>query len=181
LRYNHYLNRNNRLVTRIGGGIIYSYGNSTVAPYNERFYVGGANSIRAFTIRSIGPGRFAPDNNNPYSYIDQNGDLKLEGNIEYRGRLVGDLEIAAFIDAGNVWLLRKDETRPGGVFEWRSLFKDIAWGAGIGFRYDMDMLVFRLDMGYALHFPYDTGKKGFFNTPSFADGIGLHLALGYPF
>jgi len=181
LRYNHYLNRDHRLVSRIGGGIIYSYGNSTVAPYNERFYVGGANSIRAFTIRSVGPGRFTPDPDNPYAYIDQNGDVKIEGNLEYRGRLVGDLDIAVFIDAGNVWLLRDDPTRPGGRFDVRHLLNDIALGTGLGFRYDMDMMVFRLDIGYALHFPCDTGRRGYFNTPSFADGIGLHLALGYPF
>jgi outer membrane protein assembly factor BamA len=199
LRYNCYIDRHQRLVMRIGGGIIYSYGNSGMAPYNERFYIGGANSIRAFTIRGIGPGRFRSDPENPYAYIDQNGDWKLEGNIEYRGRLVGNLDIAVFIDAGNVWLLRKDETRPGGTFQWKDILNDIALGTGIGFRYDMDMLVFRFDIGYALHFPYDTrrlgnpgeqavakdayyiGKKRYFNAPSFWDGIGFHIALGYPF
>jgi hypothetical protein len=199
LRYNHYIDRNQRLVMRIGGGIIYSYGNSGMAPYNERFYVGGANSIRAFTIRGIGPGRFRSDPDNPYAYIDQNGDWKLEGNIEYRGRLVGNLDIAVFIDAGNVWLLREDETRPGGTFQWKYFLNDIALGTGIGFRYDMDMFVFRFDIGYALHFPYDTrrlkesdeqavagdiyyaGEKKYFNSPSFRNGIGFHIGLGYPF
>lgn len=196
LRYNQYIDRNQRLAMRIGGGIIYSYGNATIAPYNERFYVGGANSIRAFTIRSIGPGRYVPDPDDPYAYIDQNGDWKLEANIEYRGRLVGDLDIAVFVDAGNVWLIRKDETRPGGTFQWKHLLNDIALGTGIGFRYDMDMLVFRFDIGYALHFPYDTrgvqgineggepvykGEKKYFNTPRFWDGVGFHIAIGYPF
>jgi outer membrane protein assembly factor BamA len=217
LRYNHYLDRNQRLVMRIGGGLIYSYGNMKMAPYNERFYVGGANSIRAFTIRSIGPGRFRPDPDNMYAYIDQNGDWKLEANIEYRGRLVGDLDIAVFFDAGNVWLMRRDETRPGGTFQWKHFPNDIALGTGIGFRYDMSMLVFRLDIGYALHYPYDTrdwdipegsydrqrtspsfgesesrntslpqdpaykGKKRYFNTRSFWDGVGFHIAIGYPF
>lgn len=181
LRYNHYISRNQRLATRIGGGVIYSYGNSLVAPYNERFYVGGANSIRAFTIRSVGPGHFAPDPDNPYSYIDQNGDLKIEGNIEYRLRMVGNLETALFLDAGNVWLLRRDATRPEGTLRPNRLLDDVALGSGIGFRYIMDMLIFRLDVGYALHFPYDTGVKRYFNTPSFADALGFHLALGYPF
>jgi outer membrane protein assembly factor BamA len=196
LRYNHYIDRNQRLAMRIGGGIIYSYGNAVTAPYNERFYVGGANSIRAFTIRSIGPGRFIPNPDDPYTYIDQNGDWKLEANIEYRGRLVGNLDIAVFVDAGNVWLIRKDETRPGGTFQWKHFLNDIALGTGIGFRYDMDMFVFRFDIGYALHFPYDvrkvqnidengapvyTGKKKYFNTPKFWEGIGFHIAIGYPF
>ena len=186
LRFNRYLSRRHRLATRIGGGIIYSYGNSLTAPYNERFYIGGANSIRAFTIRSIGPGRFKPDTKNPYAYIDQNGDFKVEGNIEYRSRFVGDLDIAFFVDAGNVWLLRNDETRPGGTFELKHLLNDIAVGTGVGFRYDMEMLVFRFDVGYAIHYPYDTRtdetkKKRYFNAPSFWDALGFHLALGYPF
>jgi outer membrane protein assembly factor BamA len=196
LRYNQYLDRNRRLAMRIGGGVIFSYGNAAVAPYNERFYAGGANSIRAFTIRNIGPGRFVPDPNDPYAYIDQNGDWKLEANIEYRARLVGDLDIAVFLDAGNVWLIRKDGTRPGGTFRWKYFPDDIALGTGIGFRYDMDMLVFRFDIGYALHFPYDTravqgitedgrtaykGKKKYFNTPGFRNGTGFHIAIGYPF
>ena len=181
LRYNIYIDRNQRLATRIDGGAIYSYGNSSVAPYNERFYIGGANSIRAFTIRSIGPGRFKPDASNPYAYIDQNGDLKFEANAEYRNRLVGDLELALFLDAGNVWLLHPDETRPGSTFQWEKLPNDIALGTGIGFRYVMSMLVVRFDIGVALHYPCDTGSKGYFNTPSFIDGLGFHLALGYPF
>ena len=192
LRYNHYIDRNRRLAMRAGGGIIYSYGNAAIAPYNERFYIGGANSIRAFTIRGIGPGRFKPDAQNLYSYIDQNGDWKVEGNIEYRGPFVGNLDIAFFLDIGNVWLLRKDETRPGGTFQWKHLPNDIAVGTGVGFRYDMEMLLFRVDIGYALHFPYDTRentdskagavhKKRYFNSPSFGKGLGIHLALGYPF
>jgi len=186
LRYNHYLARNKRLAMRVAGGIIYSYGNSLIAPYQERFYIGGANSIRAFTIRSIGPGRFRPDPNNHYAYIDQNGDWKVEGNIEYRGPFVGNLGIAFFLDAGNVWLLREDEFRPGGTFQWKHLLDDIAVGTGVGFRYDMSVLVLRLDFGYALHYPYDTRtdetkKKRYFNSPSFWDGLGIHLALGYPF
>jgi outer membrane protein assembly factor BamA len=193
LRYNRYIDRNRRLAVRIGGGIIYSYGNSNVSPYSERFYAGGANSIRAFTIRGIGPGRFRPKADNPYAYLDQDGDWKLEGNIEYRRRLVGDLEMAVFLDAGNVWLLRDDALRPGGTFRLSHFLNDIALGTGIGFRYDMNMLVFRLDIGYALHIPYDTrttavsepseyaGKKRYFNTPSFRNGTGFHLALGYPF
>ena len=186
LRYNLYIDRRRRLAMRAGGGIIYSYGNSNMAPYNERFYIGGANSIRAFTIRGIGPGRFKPDTKNPYSYIDQNGDWKVEGNIEYRGPFVGNLDLAVFLDIGNVWLLHTDETRPGGTFQLKHLLNDIAVGTGAGFRYDMEMLVFRVDIGYALHFPYDTRdnpaqKKRYFNTPSFWDAIGIHIALGYPF
>ena len=181
LSYNHYIDRHQRLAFRLGGGIIYSYGNTTQAPYSEQFYVGGANSIRAFTIRSVGPGRFTPDLNDPYAYIDQIGDIKLEGNAEYRFRLVGNLDGALFLDVGNVWLLRDDPLRPGGRFEWKYLLTDIATGTGVGFRYDINLLVFRFDIGYALHFPYETGRRGYFNAPNLRDALGFHLALGYPF
>ncbi|MDR3194474.1 MAG: BamA/TamA family outer membrane protein [Tannerella sp.] len=182
LRYNHVLNRNHRLVGRIAGGVIYSYGNSTVSPYSEQFYVGGANSIRAFTIRSIGPGRVRPDRENRLANLDHTGDLKLEGNLEYRFRLVGDLEGALFLDAGNVWLLRDDgdDGRTGGKLEWRHFLNDIAAGTGAGIRYNLNVLVVRLDAGIALHVPYDTGKRGYFNKTR-DDGFGFHIAVGYPF
>jgi outer membrane protein assembly factor BamA len=182
LRYNHVLNRNSRLVGRIGGGVIWCYGNSTVSPYSEQFYVGGANSIRAFSIRSIGPGRVRPDRNSRLDNMDRTGDLKLEGNLEYRFQLVGDLEGALFLDAGNVWLLRGDGTDglAGGKIEWRRLAEDIAVGTGAGLRYNFEALVIRLDAGVALHVPYDTGKSGYFNKTRH-EGFGFHIAVGYPF
>ncbi|MDR0757340.1 MAG: BamA/TamA family outer membrane protein [Tannerella sp.] len=182
LRYNHVLNRNSRLVSRLAGGVIYSYGSSSFAPYSEQFYVGGANSIRAFTIRTIGPGRFKADDGTRFANLDHVGDLKLEGNLEYRFNLVGDLEGAVFLDAGNVWLLRNDRenSRSGGKLEWRHLLNDIALGTGCGFRYNLTVLVIRLDLGLALHVPYDTGKRGYFNKTRH-EGIGFHIAVGYPF
>ncbi|MDR1102415.1 MAG: BamA/TamA family outer membrane protein [Tannerella sp.] len=182
LRYNHVLNRNHRLAGRISAGAIYSYGNSTVSPYSEQFYVGGANSIRAFTIRSIGPGRTRPERDSYFDNLDHTGDLKLEGNLEYRFRLLGDLEGALFLDAGNVWLLRDEggEGRSGGKFAWRHFLSDIAVGTGAGLRYNFEVLVVRLDAGIALHVPYDTGKKGYFNKTRH-EGFGFHIAVGYPF
>ncbi|MDH6305724.1 outer membrane protein assembly factor BamA [Parabacteroides sp. PF5-5] len=182
LRYNYRLDRNNRLVARVMAGAIYSYGNARVSPYSEQFYVGGANSVRAFTIRSIGPGRFKPDyENNRFAYIDQTGDLKLEANLEYRFRVAGDLYGATFLDAGGIWLLREDEYRPGGTFKVSRLLKDLALGTGFGFRYDLDFLVIRVDLGIGLHLPYQTSKKGYYNIEKFKDSLGLHLAVGYPF
>ncbi|MDD4513990.1 BamA/TamA family outer membrane protein [Massilibacteroides sp.] len=181
LRYNRWIDRNQSVVGRIMVGAIYSYGNARISPYNEQFFVGGSNSLRAFTIRSIGPGRFVPDKNNRYAYIDQTGDFKIEANLEYRFRLLGDLQGALFLDAGNVWLLRQDENRPGGYLSDGNLLKDLALGTGAGVRYDMDFLVVRFDVGVGLHLPYDTGKKGYYNIPKFKDGLGFHLAIGYPF
>lgn len=181
LRYNKRIDRNQSLVGRVMVGALYSYGNMLIAPYSEQFYVGGSNSLRAFTIRSIGPGYFAPNRENRYAYIDQIGDVKFEANLEYRFRIMDDLHGATFLDAGNVWLMRNDPNRPGGHIKDANFLKDLALGTGFGLRYDMDFLVVRFDVGIGLHLPYDTGKKGYYNIPKFRDGFGYHLAIGYPF
>lgn len=152
------------------GGVIWAYGNKTIAPYSEQFYVGGANSIRAFTVRSIGPGRFHPANNASYSYVDETGDIKLEANLEYRFRILsnflgGNLNGATFLDAGNVWLMRKDEARPEAEFSLHNFFDSIAVGTGVGLRYDLSFLILRLDFGIALHVPYETGKADITTFP----------------
>ncbi len=170
---------NINVATRVFAGIIYSYGNSYSAPYADQFYVGGANSIRAFTVRSIGPGAFRPTSSK-YSYMDQTGDVKLEANAELRARLFGDLHGALFLDAGNVWTLRQDAQRPGSQITLSTL-KNIALGTGVGLRYDLDFLVIRFDVGIGLHAPYKTSKSGFYNIERFKDGLGLHFAIGYPF
>ena len=180
IRYNYDLGNRHHLVGRLMGGIAYSYGNSVTTPYSEQFYIGGANSLRAFTIRSIGPGSFRPSDSQ-YGYLDQTGDIKFEANLEYRFPILGDLHGATFLDAGNVWLLRYDENRPGGQLKWGRFLKDLALGTGIGLRYDLTFLVIRVDWGIGLHVPYDTGKRGYYNIPNFKDGMGVHLAVGYPF
>jgi len=161
-------------------GAVWSYGNSTMAPYADLFNVGGANSIRAFAVRSIGPGRYHPANSS-WSYVDQVGDFKFEVNAEYRFPIVGSLEGAVFLDAGNVWLMRDDESRPGGKIEARHFFKDIALGTGGGLRYDLDFLVLRFDIGVGIHAPYDTGRSSYYNMRRFWDSLGFHIAVGYPF
>ena len=169
-----------QLVSRVAAGILWAYGNSDRAPYNEQFYVGGANSIRAFTVRSIGPGKYVAPNTN-YAYLDQTGDIKLELNLEYRFNLFGNLYGVTFLDAGNIWLLKKDPNRPDSEFKPSTFFRQLATGTGVGLRYDMDFIVLRLDLGVAIHVPYDTGKSGYYNIPKFWDGVGLHFAIGYPF
>ena len=184
IRYNRMLTKKgHNLVGRLSAGVIYGYGNAEnhTTPYSEQFYIGGANSLRAFTIRSVGPGRFQPNPDNRYGYIDQTGDLKFEANIEYRFPILGDLYGATFLDAGNIWLINNDSQRPGGQMKWGRFLKDLALGTGFGIRYDMDFIVVRLDCGIGLHIPYDTGKKGYYNIPKFKDALGIHLAIGYPF
>ncbi len=185
LRYTKYIDRYQSLATRLSLGAIYSYGNMLRAPYLEQFYIGGANSIRAFTVRSLGPGRFRNQANTSYTFMDHVGETKLEMNLEYRRALTQSLELALFIDAGNVWLLRPDRDREGGSLGELKGVKDflnqIAVGTGVGLRYDFSYLLVRLDAGIGLHLPYETGKKGWYNIPKFSDGFGFHLAIGYPF
>ena len=168
------------LCWRLFGGIVRSYGNATIAPYADLFTVGGANSIRAFGVRSIGPGSYHPSHSN-YSYIDEMGDLKLEANLEYRFPLISNLHGAIFMDAGNVWLMKKDDNRPGGSIQASRMAREIALGTGFGLRYDLSFLVVRFDVGIGLHAPYDTGKSGYYNMTRFWDSLGFHLAVGYPF
>ena len=181
-RYTRLLGDKQYLVGRIMAGAIYSYGNARTAPYNEQFYIGGANSVRAFTIRSIGPGRYyQSSDDNKYAYIDRTGDIKFEANLEYRFPIMGDLRGATFLDCGNIWLMRDDPDRPGGRLKAGSFLKDLALGTGFGIRYDMDFLVIRFDVGIGLHLPYETGKSGYYNIPRFKEGMGYHFAIGYPF
>lgn len=180
-RYLWNIDKNNKIASRIAVGTLFTYGNGTIAPYSEQFYVGGANSIRAFTVRSIGPGGYHPPKSE-YSYLDQTGTSRLEANVEYRFHIFKSIWGATFLDAGNVWLLRKDEARPNSQLQLKTFAKQIALGTGAGVRYDMGILVFRLDFGIPLHLPYDTGKKGYYNvTGSFYKNLGIHFAIGYPF
>ena len=197
------------LVGHVNAGVIWSYGNSSSVPFSEMFYAGGANSIRAFSVRQIGPGRQDElvSDNKQFAYLMRNGDMKLVANLEYRTKLFGDLQGALFLDAGNVWNMRSynflndlegvdlSDTDPDlivgllglqllmdqGKFEPSKFLNDIALGTGFGLRYDLGFLVLRVDWGLALHFPYDTGHSGYFNISNFKKAHTLHLAVGYPF
>ena len=137
--------------------------------------------MRAFTVRTIGPGKYHAAQHNANAYYDQTGTFKFETNWEYRFPLLGYFKGALFVDAGNVWLLKNDEYRPGGKLEMKNFFDELALGTGAGIRFDMDMLVIRADLGIGIHAPYDTGKRGYYNLPRFKDGLAFHLAIGYPF
>ncbi|MCR5821050.1 MAG: BamA/TamA family outer membrane protein [Bacteroidaceae bacterium] len=173
------IGRRQSLAARAFVGVVWSYGNSSMAPYADLFSVGGANSIRAFGARTLGPGSYNPGNSN-WSYLDQMGDFKMEANLEYRFPIVSTLFGALFVDAGNVWLIKKEDNRLGGELS-KDFAKQIALGTGFGFRYDLEFLVVRFDIGIGIHAPYDTGKSGYYNIPNFWKNIGYHLAIGYPF
>ena len=177
-----------QLVGHVNAGAIYAYGNSNWLPNSEMFYVGGANSIRAFHVRGVGPGQFPGLADKAVSYLLQNGDIKLVMNLEYRRQLFGKLHGALFLDAGNIWNFDEDYDDPEArevfantKFRLSHFLNDLALGTGIGIRYDLNFLILRLDWGIALHMPYDTGKSGYFNINRFKDCHTLHFAIGYPF
>ncbi|MCH5241271.1 MAG: BamA/TamA family outer membrane protein [Muribaculaceae bacterium] len=168
------------IVSRVLIGAEHPYGNSSQVPYSEQFYIGGANSIRAFTIRSLGPGSYRPPNQERDGYFDQTGTFKLEANVEYRFPIVSILHGAVFLDTGNVWLLKNDPMRPGGLLTGKTFLRDLALGTGVGLRIDIGVMVLRGDLGYGLHAPYDTGINHYFNI-KFTKAWCFHLAIGYPF
>lgn len=169
------------IVSRVAVGAAHAYGNSSQVPYAEQFYVGGANSIRAFTVRSIGPGSYHAPSDQVNGYFDQTGTFKFEANAEFRFPIAGPLHGAFFLDSGNVWLLKNDPQRPGGKLQASTFLKDLALGTGTGLRLDISMLVVRADLGVGIHAPYDTGKRGYYNMTSFGHSLAFHLAIGYPF
>ena len=154
-------------------------------PFREQFYIGGANSVRAFAVRTIGPGSYYQETKSVYDYYDKMGTFKFEANLEYRFPIIGYFHGAVFVDAGNIWLLKLDVYdklyRSEGKLRMRNFFKELAVGTGLGIRFDMDMLVVRADLGIGLHLPYTTSNKGWYNIPRFKDGLAFHLAIGYPF
>lgn len=169
------------LMVRASAGVAHAYGNSAEVPYSEQFWVGGANSVRAFTVRSIGPGSYRPDRDQTGDYFDQTGTFKFEANVELRFPIIGPLKGAVFLDAGNVWLLEEDPQRPGGKLTAGRFLRDLALGTGIGLRFDLGMMVIRGDLGIGIHAPFDTGRGGYYNMPSFKNSLAFHLAIGYPF
>ena len=174
------LSEKSSVAAHVNVGTLWAYGNSRFAPYTEQFYVGGANSIRAFNVRQIGPGRYRSTQRRR-SYVEQTGDIKFQCNVEYRPHLVGSLYGALFLDAGNVWTMHYDDGRPEGYFRFKNVLKEMALGTGVGIRYDLGYFMLRLDWGVGLHVPYETGKTGFYNISKFKDAQAFHLAIGLPF
>jgi outer membrane protein assembly factor BamA len=165
----------------VGVGI--PYNNSTVLPYVKQYFAGGSQDLRAFYSRTVGPGNYQPsDSINQQGFLDQSGEIKLMGNIEYRFPITYKTYGAFFVDAGNVWLIREDPSRPGGKFEFNRFLDDIAIGGGFGIRIDIDYFVLRLDAAIPFRKPYlaDSEKWIFNNTDFFGDYV-FSLAVGYPF
>lgn len=173
------IDHRNSLAFHAGIGIAVLYGNAKVVPFEKRYFSGGANSVRGWSVRNLGPGSFAGDGN----FMNQSGDIKLDASIEYRTRLFWKFRGAAFIDAGNIWTIREYENQPGGVFEFDKFYKQIAVAYGLGLRLDLDFFVLRFDGGMkAINPKYKKAKERYpIIHPRFSRDFAFHFAVGYPF
>lgn len=173
------IDHRNSLAFHAGIGIAVPYGNAKVVPFEKRYFSGGANSVRGWSVRNLGPGSFAGDGN----FMNQSGDIKLDASIEYRTRLFWKFRGAAFIDAGNIWTIREYENQPGGVFEFDKFYKQIAVAYGLGLRLDLDFFVLRFDGGMkAINPKYKKAKERYpIIHPRFSLDFAFHFAVGYPF
>ncbi|WEK68267.1 MAG: BamA/TamA family outer membrane protein [Candidatus Chryseobacterium colombiense] len=186
-RLYHKFTEKTSLATRFIAGLAYPYGNSEHIPFSKQFFSGGSNSVRAFRARTLGPGSFDPRTIQQGYYFDQSGDIKLELNAEYRANLYKFLNVAVFADAGNVWLINEDASRPGAKFS-KEFLSEVAVGAGVGLRLDFSILILRLDLAMPLRVPYyEKNDRWTFDKINFGDSswrkdnLILNIAIGYPF
>lgn len=177
---NHSFDRRNSLVFHIGAGVAIPYGNTTILPFEKRFYAGGANSVRGWSVRTLGPGSYNA-NNSVSSFMEQCGDIRLDMNVEYRAKLFWVFELAAFIDAGNVWTIRYYENQPGGEFKLNEFYKQIAAAYGLGLRMNFNYFLLRLDCGMKAFNPAKGQERVPLIHPDFKRDFAVHFSIGYPF
>ena len=182
LDFTHTVNFNSRnaLAFHTGFGIAYPYGNSRMVPFEKRFYAGGANSVRGWSARTLGPGRYDAKNS-VTDFINQCGDIRFDINLEYRAKLFWVLEGALFIDAGNIWTIKNYESQPGGFFRFRNFYKEIAAAYGVGLRMDFTYFLLRLDLGFKAHNPAMNQEEWPIVHPNWHRDATFHFAVGYPF
>jgi outer membrane protein assembly factor BamA len=179
--HNWNIDKRNSFVFHIGMGIAYPYGNSQVLPFEKRYFSGGPNSVRGWSVRSLGPGSYKGTDGN-MNYINHSGDIKLDLNIEYRTHLFWKFNGAAFIDAGNIWNIREYEGQEEGTFRFNHFYKQLAVAYGLGIRFDLDYLIIRFDGGMKAINPMQTGKYKYpLIRPNFNRDFAFHFAVGYPF
>ncbi len=178
--YNHFMNSRNSVSFHGDIGLAFPYGNSSMIPFEKRFYAGGANGVRGWGVRTLGPGRY-DSRNSVMDFINQCGDISLFLSMEYRSKLFWVLEGALFIDAGNIWTIRNYETQPGGVFKFKNFYKEIALAYGAGIRLDFTYFLLRLDLGFKAHNPAADQQPWPLLHPSWKRDATFHFSVGYPF
>lgn len=175
------IDERNSLVFHVGMGIAYPYGNSQILPFEKRYFSGGPNSVRGWSVRSLGPGSYQGTEGN-LNYINHTGDIKFDINLEYRTHLFWKFNGAAFVDAGNIWNIRDYEGQEEGTFRFNRFYKQLAVAYGLGLRFDLDYLIIRFDGGMKAVNPMKRGKDKYpFLRPRFSRDFAFHFAVGYPF
>lgn len=182
--YTYLLNfdKRNTLAMHLGVGVAYPYGNSTILPFEKRYFSGGANSVRGWNVRELGPGKFRGTDGR-IDFINQTGDIKLDVNMEYRTALFWKFDGALFIDAGNIWTIRNYADQPGGQFHFNEFYKQIAASYGLGLRLNLDYFIIRIDMGMkAVNPAYESDEEHYAIVhPKFSRDFAFHFAIGLPF
>ncbi len=176
------IDEHNSIVMHAGLGIAYPYGNSRVLPFEKRYFSGGANSVRGWSVRGLGPGKYK-GHEGAIDFINQTGDMKLDLNVEYRTHLFWKFNGALFIDGGNIWTLREYNEQPGGQFKIDEFYKQIAVAYGLGVRLNFDYFILRFDMGMkAVNPAYETSREHYaIAHPDFSRDFSFHFAVGMPF
>jgi outer membrane protein assembly factor BamA len=174
------LNSRNALAMRTSFGLGYPYGNSTAIPFEKRFYAGGANGVRGWGVRTLGPGSY-DSQNSVVDFINQCGDISLILSLEYRAKLFWVFEGALFVDAGNIWTIKDYENQPGGVFRFNKFYKEIAASYGAGLRMDFTYFLLRFDLGMKAHNPATNQEPWPLIHPRWGRDATFHFAVGYPF
>lgn len=172
----------NSIAFHIGMGIAVPYGNSSMLPFEKRYFSGGANSVRGWNVRTLGPGSFRSPGRN-IDFINQSGDIRLDMNVEYRTFLFWKLHGAVFVDAGNIWTIRDYVDQPGGAFRFNRFYRQIAVAYGVGLRFNFDYFILRFDGGMKAVDPaYSSGKSHYpIAHPDFGRDFVFHFAVGLPF
>ena len=178
--YTRNFNSRNALALHAGFGIGIPYGNSSMIPFEKRFYAGGANGVRGWGVRTLGPGSY-DSKNSVTDFINQCGDIRLDLSLEYRAKLFWVFESALFIDAGNIWTIRNYENQPGGVFRFGEFYKQIAAAYGVGLRMDFTYFLLRFDLGMKAHNPAMNQQEWPLLHPRWHRDATFHFSVGYPF
>lgn len=175
------IDERNSIALHAAFGIAIPYGNSDIVPYEKRYFSGGANSVRGWSVRELGPGSYA-GKDGKIDFIQQTGNIKLDFSVEYRTVLLGKLHGAVFVDAGNIWNTRHYADQPGGQFHFDTFYRQIAAAYGVGLRLNLDYFVIRLDGGMKAINPAATGKAHYpIVRPRFSRDFTFHFAVGMPF
>lgn len=176
----HIFDRRNSLAWHIGLGIGIPYGNSTILPFEKRFYGGGANGVRGWAVRTLGPGSF-DGSNSVSSFINQCGDIRFDASVEYRAKLFWVVELGLFVDMGNIWTIHDYPNQPGGMFRFNTFYKQLAASYGAGIRLDFSYFLLRLDLGMKAHNPARGQEPWPLIHPKWSRDSSLHFSIGYPF